>query len=92
MNRCLSTRICPVKEDYCACMAADVTAREVQRREYKTQLMHCRTRETAGVFPVRMDEEFALLCGSDRYSAMLGYAAESMGERLNNKCIACLYG
>ncbi|MDO5562289.1 MAG: diguanylate cyclase, partial [Synergistaceae bacterium] len=45
-----------------------------------------RTLNNSGVFSVRIDEDYTLLYGNDRFYSIIGYTRESMAERLNNKC------
>ncbi|MEA4853941.1 MAG: EAL domain-containing protein [Christensenella sp.] len=50
-----------------------------------------RTMEHGGVFSVRIDEDFTLIYGNDRYYAIHGYTRKSMLVKLANKCKAYIH-
>ena len=45
-----------------------------------------RTLNNSGVFSMRVDDDFTLLYGNDRYYSITGYTRETMAERLQDKC------
>ncbi|MEA4854328.1 MAG: response regulator [Christensenella sp.] len=44
-----------------------------------------------GAFSVRMDEDFTLLYGSERYYEIHGYTRDNMRQKLQNKCVRYIY-
>ena len=76
----------PVKEDFCACIMSDDTVKARQTEDYESQLALYRTMQNAGVFRVRVDANFTLLYGNDRYYQIHEYTAEGMLSRLGNHC------
>lgn len=81
----------PIEDDYCACIMSDDTAKERQTEDYENQLALYRTMQNAGVFRVRIDADYTLLYGNDRYYQILEYTPEEMLSRLGNRCIAYVH-